>query len=214
MAGAARSSVDSPMKLDLQKWIRQNRKHLRPPVSNKQLFTESSDAIVFVSGGPNTRNDFHVNPTEELFYQLEGDIAVRVRPLDGSPPHDVIVREGEMLLLPRWLPHRPQRPAGTVGLIVEFPRPKGQNDALQWYCPECDELVHDARFRLRKIDRDLAVIMGRFWGGPASRRTCKNCGYVIQRAGAIALTKGKVRAAKKPARSATTKPRGKAARKS
>src|SRR5438046_8665185 len=56
----------------------------------------SADVILFVSGGPNTRNDFHVNPTEELFYQLKGDIAVRVRPLDGSRPKDVVVREGEL----------------------------------------------------------------------------------------------------------------------
>lgn len=186
-------------KLNLQAWIKKNAKHLKPPVSNKQLMSDSKDAIVFVSGGPNTRNDFHVNPTEELFYQLKGDIAVRVRPLDGSKPKDIVVKEGEMFLLPRWVPHRPQRPAGTVGLIVEFPRPdvpgrEGQ-DGLQWYCPKCDTLVHDVRWRLRKIDEDLAVIMHDFWGGPAEQRTCKSCGYVITQAGAIEVKGGKVRAA-------------------
>src|ERR1041384_2180419 len=85
--------------LNLAKWIKANAGNLRPPVSNKQLFAESDDAIVFVSGGPNTRNDFHVNPTEELFYQLKGDIAVRVRPLDGSPPRDVLIRGGGRDLL-------------------------------------------------------------------------------------------------------------------
>ncbi len=176
--------------LNLTKWIRQNAKHLVPPVSNKELFTGSDDVILFVSGGPNTRNDFHVNPTEELFYQLKGDIAVRIRPLDGSKPREVIIKEGELFLLPRWVPHRPQRPKGTVGLIVEFPRPEGQLDGLQWYCPKCDTLVHDARFRLKKIDEDLAVVMHDFWDGPAERRTCKKCGYVIVRAGAIEVKKG------------------------
>lgn len=171
----------------LDRWIRENRKNLLPPVSNRQLFTGSKDAIVFVSGGPNTRNDYHVNPTEELFYQLKGDIAVRVRPLDGSPPHDVVIREGELFLLPQWVPHRPQRPSGTLGLIIEFPRPKGQKDSLRWYCPTCDELVHEASWRLRKIDEDLKVIMERFWGGPAKRRTCKACGHVIERAGAFRM---------------------------
>lgn len=176
--------------LNLTKWIKQNARHLKPPVSNKELFTGSDDVILFVSGGPNTRNDFHVNPTQELFYQLKGDIAVRIRPLDGSKPREVIVKEGELFLLPRWVPHRPQRPKGTVGLIVEFPRPEGQLDGLQWYCPECDHLVHDARFRLRKIDEDLAVIMHDFWDGPTDRRTCKQCGHVIERAGAIQVKKG------------------------
>jgi 3-hydroxyanthranilate 3,4-dioxygenase len=183
-------------KLDLAKWISANAKHLKPPVSNRQLFTGSDDVIVFVSGGPNTRNDYHVNPTEELFYQLKGDIAVRVRPLDGSKPRDVVIKEGELFLLPRWVPHRPQRPAGTVGLIVEFPRPKSQKDALRWYCPACDELVHEAKWRLKKIDEDLKIIMEGFWGGPAKRRTCKSCGTVIERAGAIEVRRGRVRSAR------------------
>jgi 3-hydroxyanthranilate 3,4-dioxygenase len=179
-------------KLDLAGWIRKNQKHLKPPVSNKQLFTGSNDLILFVSGGPNTRNDYHVNPTEELFYQLKGDIAVRVRPLDGSKPRNIVVKEGELYLLPRWLPHRPQRPAGTVGLIAEFPRGvddrgRPQEDALRWYCPKCDTLVHEARWVLRKIDEDLKVIMENFWGGPVERRTCKGCGTVIERAGAFKM---------------------------
>jgi len=172
--------------LNLTKWIEDNKEHLKPPVSNKQLYTDSEDVILFVSGGPNTRNDYHVNPTEELFYQLKGDIAVRIRPLDDSKPHDVVIREGELWLLPRWVPHRPQRPAGTVGLIVEFPR-NGEDDGLRWYCDKCDELIHEARWKLKKIDEDLAVIMEDFWGGPESRRTCKNCGHVMQRAGEFKL---------------------------
>lgn len=201
-------------RLNLTQWIRENRAHLKPPVSNRQLLTESRDAVVFVSGGPNTRNDYHVNPTEELFLQIKGDIAVRVRPLDGSKPHDVIVRQGELFLLPRWVPHRPQRPAGTIGLVVEFPRPPGQLDGLRWYCDRCDTLVHEARWQLRKIDEDLKVIMERFWDGPVDRRTCPSCGLVIQRAGAITLTKGRVRLASTTAggrsarRSAATRPRG------
>lgn len=178
--------------VNLQKWIRQHQRDLRPPVSNKQLFSESTDMVLFVSGGPNTRNDYHVNPTEELFYQLKGDIAVNIRPLDGSAARDVLIREGELYLLPRWVPHRPQRPAGTVGLIVEFPRPKGQRDALRWYCSKCDSLVHEAKWKLKKIDEDLKIIMEAFWGGPEKKRTCRSCGHVIERAGAIKVVRGKV----------------------
>jgi 3-hydroxyanthranilate 3,4-dioxygenase len=211
-ADHARQPVFPPM--NLAKWIKQNAKHLKPPVSNKQLYTESDDVILFVSGGPNTRNDYHVNPTEELFYQLKGDIAVRIRPLDGSKPREVIIKEGEIFLLPRWVPHRPQRPANTVGLIVEFPRPEGPGglDGLRWYCPACDELVHEVNWRLKKVDEDLAIIMHDFWDGPADRRTCKGCGHIIQRAGAIKVAKGgKVVAAGNGRR---PKPPGKKTRKS
>jgi 3-hydroxyanthranilate 3,4-dioxygenase len=186
----------------LARWIKAHADQFQPPVGNKQMFPQSREAIMFVSGGPNTRNDFHVNPTEELFYQIKGDIAVRVRPLDDSSPRDVIVREGELFLLPRWVPHRPQRPAGTLGLIIEFPRGvddsgQPQKDGLRWYCPDCDHLVYEARWVLRKIDEDLKIIMHDFWDGPADRRTCANCGHVIQRAGAIKLAGGKVEAAGK-----------------
>ena len=103
---------------NLMKWIAEHQDEFKAPVMNRQFYKEADDVIVFVSMGPNTRNDYHVNVTEELFYQLKGDIAVRIRPLDGSDPHDVIFREGEMWLLPRDIPHRPQRPADTIGLIV------------------------------------------------------------------------------------------------
>jgi 3-hydroxyanthranilate 3,4-dioxygenase len=205
--------------LNLGRWIKENRDRLKPPVSNKQMFTEAKDVIVFVSGGPNTRNDFHVNPTEELFYQLKGDIAIRVRPLDGSRPRDVVVKEGELFLLPRWLPHRPQRPAGTVGLIMEFPRGfddqgRAQLDALRWYCPKCDSLVHEARWVLSKIDQDLKIIMEDFWEGPVERRTCGACGTVIQRAGAVELARGKVRAAASQPRRAASAGRKKLTKRS
>ena len=184
--------------LNLRAWVKANAHLLTPPVSNRQFFRASNDVIIFVSGGPNTRNDYHVNPTEELFFQVKGDIAVRVRPLDDTAPHDVVVKEGELFLLPRWVPHRPQRPKGTVGLIVEFPRGldgEGQpnKDGLRWYCPSCDALVHEATWVLKKIDEDLRIIMNAFWDGPVGQRTCRACGHVIQRAGAIELAKGRVR---------------------
>ncbi len=192
--------VDPYPRIMLDLWIKENARHLKPPVSNKQLYANSQDAIIFVSGGPNTRNDFHVNPTEEFFYQLKGDIAVRVRPLDGTPPRDVVIKEGEIWVLPRWVPHRPQRPANTLGLIIEFPRGVDANgqpqmDGLQWYCPTCDTLVHEARWVLKKIDEDLKVIMEEFWNGPEERRTCRTCGHVIKRAGAIELKDGMIRTA-------------------
>ncbi len=177
---------------NLMQWIEDNREHFKPPVMNKQFFPEAEDVIVFCSVGPNTRNDYHVNPTEELFYQLKGDICVRIRPLDTDKPEDVVIREGEMWLCPRWVPHRPQRPAGTIGLIVEFPRVIDgvtHDDGLRWYCEQCDTLVHEAKFRLSHIDEDLHKIMDDFWNGPVEQRTCSNCGEVIQRAGEFQLSK-------------------------
>ena len=172
---------------NLMKWIDDHQDEFKAPVMNKQFYKEANDVIVFVSKGPNTRNDYHVNPTEELFYQLKGDIAVRIRPLDGTPPHDVVIREGEMWLCPRDVPHRPQRPDNTLGLIVEFPRPQGTLEFLRWYCPKDEHLVHEAEFQLARIDEDLHRIMDEFWNGPPAIRTCGECNEVIERAGEFNL---------------------------
>jgi len=185
------SATPSPP-FNLMKWIKEHEAEFTPPVMNKQFYKGADDVIVFVSTGPNNRNDYHVNPTEELFYQLKGDISVRIRPLDGSKPVEVIIREGEMWLCPRWVPHRPQRPADTIGLIVEFPRTHNSDevldDGLRWYCEECDTLVHEAKFRLASIDEDLHEAMDNFWNGPEAGRTCPNCKVVIERAGEFNLS--------------------------
>ena len=53
-----------------------DRAQLRPPVGNKRVFRDG-DFIIMVVGGPNARKDYHVDPGEEFFYQLEGDMVLR-----------------------------------------------------------------------------------------------------------------------------------------
>jgi 3-hydroxyanthranilate 3,4-dioxygenase len=181
------SSLYTP--LNLKSWIEENRHLLKPPVSNRCVWKDERETMIFVSVGPNTRNDYHVNATEEFFYQVEGDIAVRVRRPDRDRPEEVVIREGDIYLLPAHVPHRPQRPAGTVGLVVELKRPPGAKDKLQWYCEKCDALVYEAAWVLKEIDVDLGIIMNKFWGGDAEIRTCKKCGTVVERAGEYRLPK-------------------------
>ena len=117
---------------NLWKWIEENNDLLKPPVSNKNLYVESGDYIVMIVGGPNARKDYHFNETEELFFQLKGEINVRIQ--ENGKARDVAIKEGEMFLLPPKVPHSPQRGANTVGLVIEYPREKGVKDALLWFC--------------------------------------------------------------------------------
>jgi len=168
-------SVRGP--LNLLGWINANREAFKPPVGAKTIW-ENEDFICFVSGGPNTRNDYHVNPTGEFFLQLQGDVYVKI--IEGGKSRNVIIREGEIFYIPSWVPHSPQRPPNTLGLVIEYRRPPGQMDALRFYCEKCSTLVYEEQWSLANIDVDLTRIMHAFWGGPEARRTCKACGTVVQ----------------------------------
>ena len=62
---------------NLRQWIDDHREKLKPPVCNRQVF-EENDFIVMIVGGPNARRDYHLDEGPELFYQIEGDMLLKV----------------------------------------------------------------------------------------------------------------------------------------
>ena len=161
---------------NLKAWIEENRHLLRPPVGNKMVW-QDHEFMVMVVGGPNRRKDFHIEEGEEFFYQVEGDITVRV--IEDGKARDVSIREGEMFLLPARIPHSPQRPEDTVGLVIERQRKPGELDHLRWYCEGCGEVLHDAAFELEDLATQLKPIIENFYADEALR-TCDGCGDVMQ----------------------------------
>ncbi|MBN8847807.1 MULTISPECIES: 3-hydroxyanthranilate 3,4-dioxygenase [unclassified Sphingomonas] len=160
---------------DFKGWIEAHRDRLRPPVGNAQIW-QDSDFIVTVVGGPNQRTDYHVDPLEEFFYQMQGDMILRLW-IDGKP-EDMPIREGEIFLLPPNVPHSPQRPVpGSVGLVIERQRPEGMLDAFQWYCGDCGAVVHRVEVQLRSIVADLPPLFDAFYASE-ELRTCGQCGTV------------------------------------
>lgn len=162
---------------NLKKWIDNNRNLLKPPVGNKNLYVDSDDYIVMVVGGPNARKDYHFNDTEELFFQLEGDILVTVQ-IDGKAV-EVPVREGEMFLLPSNIPHNPVRPANSVGLVVEIKRKKQHTDGLLWFCDNCNNKLYESYFPLSNIEKDFLPVFKKFYSSE-ELRTCKKCNNVME----------------------------------
>jgi 3-hydroxyanthranilate 3,4-dioxygenase len=159
---------------NFQKWIEDHADKLKPPVGNAQIWSDA-DFIVTVVGGPNKRSDYHDDPLEEFFYQLKGDMVLRIW---DNGPRDIPIREGEIFLLPPHVPHSPQRPIpGSVGLVIERQRPEGLVDAFQWYCPNCGTMVHRAELQLSSIVQDLPPIFKNF-NSDEALRTCKSCGTV------------------------------------
>lgn len=162
---------------NLQQWIEDNRDLLKPPVGNKNLYADAGDYIVMIVGGPNARKDYHYNETEELFYQLEGDILVKIQE-DGKSV-DVPIKAGEMFLLPAKVPHSPIRSEGSVGLVIERKREPVHQDGLMWFCDNCNEKLHDTYFHLTNIEKDFLPRFREFYGSEKTR-TCQNCGEVME----------------------------------
>lgn len=162
--------------ISLKGWVDENREFLKPPVGNKCVWNDQ-EFIIMVVGGPNARKDFHINEGEEFFYQIEGDITLRV--MDEGKPKDVPIKEGEIFLLPAGIPHSPQRPAGTVGLVVERQRKPDEKDLMRWYCEECHEELFTDSFDLKDIGTQIKAAIEKFFGSE-EHRTCQNCQAVMQ----------------------------------
>jgi|SRR5207248_3487028 len=160
---------------NLKAWIDEHRHLLKPPVGNALIW--NSDFMVMVVGGPNQRTDFHVNPGEELYYQVEGDIVLKVR--DGEQVRDIPIRQGDIFLLPANVPHSPQRPANTVGLVIEIRRAEKELDYMRWYCENCGAVVHEASLHSVDLAKQLKPIIEEFKSRP-ELRTCKACHTVME----------------------------------
>ena len=171
---AATALPTPPAAIDFAGWLSTNAHLLAPPVNNKEIYPGSSDFIVMVVGGPNQRTDFHQEPYEEFFYQLKGSMHVNVMTDDG--PHRVDIHEGEMWVLPRNMPHSPQRPeAGSVGIVVERIREPGLLEKFQWYCLDCSALVYEVELQVTDIVVDLPPVFETFYASEGAR-TCSSCG--------------------------------------
>ncbi|MFT6748389.1 MAG: 3-hydroxyanthranilate 3,4-dioxygenase [Flavobacterium sp.] len=162
---------------NLKKWIEENRDLLKPPVGNKNLYVSSGDYIVMIVAGPNARKDYHYNETEELFYQLEGNITVFVQ--DEGEKKAMHLSSGDMFLLPAKTPHSPVRDANSIGLVVERKR-AGQEipDGLLWFCDNCNHKLYEVYFELNDIETDFLKHFNHFYNSK-ELRTCNKCGTIM-----------------------------------
>jgi 3-hydroxyanthranilate 3,4-dioxygenase len=160
---------------NLRQWVEENRHLLKPPVGNKLLFQDGAFIIMAV-GGPNSRKDFHHDPGEEFFFQLEGKMVLRI--VQEGRLTDIPINEGDVFLLPPEVPHSPQRPAGTVGIVVERRRRPDETDGFSWYCEHCGHQLLLERVPVANIETELPAIFARFYSSLA-HRTCSVCGTVM-----------------------------------
>jgi 3-hydroxyanthranilate 3,4-dioxygenase len=162
---------------NLNQWITENRALLKPPVGNKNLYKDAGDYIVMIVGGPNARKDYHYNETEELFYQLEGQIEVHIQ--EDGKKKTMELGPGDMYLHPAKVPHSPVRHDNSIGLVIERKRKHlDMNDGLLWFCDNCNHKLHEVYFPLNDIEKDFLKHFKHFYGNE-NLRTCDKCSTVM-----------------------------------
>lgn len=161
---------------NFKNWIDEHRHLLKPPVGNKLVY-EDADFIVMVVGGPNARKDYHYNESEEFFYQVEGDIVVKIQE-DGKAV-EVPIKEGDIYLHPPKVPHSPIRSENSVGLVIEQKRMQGDKDGLLWFCDNCNNKLYEEYFKLNSIVEDFLPVFKKFYSSE-ELRTCDKCGTVME----------------------------------
>ncbi|KAI8641989.1 3-hydroxyanthranilic acid dioxygenase [Parasitella parasitica] len=162
--------------INFPKWIKENADKLQPPVNN-YLLSKGQDTIIMIVGGPNKRTDYHINETEEWFYQVQGNLTIKV--VDDGVFRNINVEEGDMFLLPANTPHNPVRYENTIGIVVERVRLPHHTDSLRWYCEkeECREIVYEESFHCVDLGTQLKPVIEKF-ASNEQLRTCKKCGHL------------------------------------
>ncbi|KIE03409.1 3-hydroxyanthranilate 3,4-dioxygenase, partial [Metarhizium majus ARSEF 297] len=161
--------------VNLPKWLEENSHMLQPPINNYCVYND--DFTVMIVGGPNARTDYHINQTPEWFYQYRGAMMLKV--VDDGTFRDIIIREGDMFLLPPNTPHNPVRFANTVGVVLEQRRPVESIDRMRWYCASCDGgvVVHEAAFHCTDLGTQIKQAVEDFKNDETKRR-CGECGQL------------------------------------
>ena len=168
---SAYSRLENPF--SFKNWIDDNRHLLKPPVGNKVVFKDSN-FIVMVVGGPNKRTDFHINQTDEFFYQIEGDIYLRIIN-EEDKFQEIHIAEGEIFMLPGGVPHSPQRMEGSIGLVIEKTRESSDTDGLRWYCCKCNKKLYEEFFHLENIETQFGAVFDRYY---SSEHVQCSCGHL------------------------------------
>jgi len=158
--------------LNLQEWIDENRGNW----GQRRVIWQDSDFIAFVTRGPNQRKDYHINPGDEIFYQLEGELNLHY--LKDNKHELAVLAAGEIFLLPKHMPHSPRRAEGSWTLVVERKRSEEEIDRFIWPCENCGNKLYETEVRFDDPGDAVNKATNSLRSDPALA-TCKECGHVL-----------------------------------
>jgi 3-hydroxyanthranilate 3,4-dioxygenase len=157
---------------NLQKWIDDN----RGDWGQRRVIWQDSDFIAFVTRGPNRRKDYHINPGDEIFYQLEGELNLHY--IEHDKRELAVLKAGDLFLLPRKMPHSPRRADGSWTLVVERTRAREEIDRFIWPCENCGNNLYETAVRFDDPSDAVNKATQALKSDP-TLATCKQCGDIL-----------------------------------
>jgi len=157
---------------NLQNWIDENRGNW----GQRRVIWQDSDFIAFVTRGPNKRKDYHINPGDEIFYQLEGELNLHY--LKEDKRDVAVLRAGDLFLLPAKIPHSPRRADGSWTFVIERRRGAEEIDRFIWPCENCGSNLYETEVRFDDPG-DAVNRATNSLKSDAVLATCKKCGQVL-----------------------------------
>jgi 3-hydroxyanthranilate 3,4-dioxygenase len=145
-----------------------------------KVLWQEPESLAFVARGREYRSEFHINASDELTYMIKGTMHLHYRTPDGK--EDVLViKEGSTNFMPSNTPHSPRFPPDAFAMIVERGRRTGETDRFQWFCPSCDNFLHEETFVVSDYRADPVSKAYQNFFDNEDARTCKKCGTVMPR---------------------------------
>jgi len=158
---------------NLQKWIDENRGNW----GQRRVIWQDSDFIAFVTRGPNRRKDYHINPGDEIFYQLEGELNLHY--LNDNERALAVLKSGDIFLMPKNTPHSPRRAEGSWTYVVERKRTREEIDRFIWPCEKCGNHLYAFEVRFNDPGDAVSNATAAIKTNP-KLATCKECGEVLE----------------------------------
>lgn len=136
------------------------------------------DSLAFVARGREYRSEFHINPSYEVQYSIKGDLNLHYRTAEGEEKI-AFVPEGSCLFQPPLVPHSPRFAPDSFQLVIERSRLPGEIDRFHWFCPNCDNFLHEESYTVDDYKVDpVSRAYDNFYGSEESR-TCNKCHTVM-----------------------------------
>ena len=154
---------------NLRQWIDENRGNW----GQRRVILEDSDFIAFMTRGPNRRKDYHINPGDEIFYQLEGELNLHYIDAEGKRQL-ALLKPGEIFLLSRNILHSPRRDDGSWTFVVERKRAPSELDRFIWPWEECGNKLYEATVHFDDPSKPVADATRALQADPGLA-TCKRC---------------------------------------